>query len=119
MRLHFIVFLIVVLFTSTIVRNQALSSQWNPIKHLNDKHVIDIATYAVAEINVPSHKDYKLKSISSGETKTLRDEVGTFYHLKIGAGYKDHVDFYDVIVLENLKYKFKSLIYDELKPRHN
>lgn len=105
--------------TSTIVRSQALSGQWNPIKHLNDAHVIDIATYAVAEIEVPSHKDFKLKSISSGETKTLIDEVGTCYHLKIVAGNYNHVDFYDVAVLENLKYKFRSLVYDELKPRRH
>jgi len=64
MRLHYIVFLLVVLLTSTIVRNEALSGQWNPIKDINDPHVIDLANYAVAEIDVPSHDDFKLKYIS-------------------------------------------------------
>jgi len=50
--------------TSTIVRNEALSGQWNPIKDINDPHVIDLANYAVAEIDVPSHDDFKLKYIS-------------------------------------------------------
>ncbi|CAL5214641.1 unnamed protein product [Lathyrus oleraceus] len=105
MKFQYVFLLFVVLMTSTIgVKNQVIASVWNPIKDVNDPHVIDIAKYAVTEQDKKAKLNLKLDKVISGETKV---EVGTTYCLNISASDNIVSNKYNVVVLE--KKHFRNL----------
>jgi len=60
--------LFVVLMTYADARKQPLSDGWNPIKDINDPHVIDIANFAVIEFNKQTRATLKFEKVIKAES---------------------------------------------------
>ncbi|KDP21894.1 hypothetical protein JCGZ_03032 [Jatropha curcas] len=83
----------------------ALVGGWQPIKNLNDPHVVEIANYAVGEYNKRSTANLKLGKVVKGETQVV---AGTNYRLVLevnGGASKD----YEAVVWEKTWENFKNL----------
>ncbi|ONK59770.1 uncharacterized protein A4U43_C08F10460 [Asparagus officinalis] len=86
-----------------------LAGGWTPIKNLNDKHVIDIANFAVSEYNNNANSLAKLalSKVLKGETQVV---AGINYKLVIETkSDKGVVRNYEVIVWEKEWEKFRQL----------
>ncbi|CAK7344942.1 unnamed protein product [Dovyalis caffra] len=98
--------LLLLLFAITVVVvDAALAGGWSPIKDLKDKHVVEIAEYAVAEHNKHEQSSLKLESIVKGESQVV---AGTNYRLVLavkGGAYKK----YQAVVYERPWENFRNL----------
>lgn len=106
MRLQSVVFLLLGFLATMSVRNQAIAGGWEPIKNINDPHVIDIANYAVTEHDRQAGLNLKLEKVISGETKVVD---GIIYCLNITASDGSASNKFNLAVLEKLEQHFRNL----------
>ncbi|QHO51103.1 hypothetical protein HN51_002854 [Arachis hypogaea] len=80
----------------------------NPIKNLNDPHVVDIAQFAVTDYNKQSAAHLKLVKINNGYTQVVSGGVNYNLLLLTFGGLPDNR--YEAIVFENNSQNSRKLI---------
>ncbi|KAK7331127.1 hypothetical protein VNO77_25341 [Canavalia gladiata] len=99
--------LLVILFASMIVRNEAIPGGWTPIKNLKDPHVQQIANFAVIEYDKQSGANLKLVNVIRGDTQVV---AGISYRLVLAASNGPSTGKYQAVVLEKAGLQDKKLI---------
>ncbi|MED6118596.1 hypothetical protein PIB30_004201 [Stylosanthes scabra] len=109
MARHFII-LTVLLFASAsafAARVGGIPGGWTPIKNLqNDRHVAEIADYAVSEYDSRSGAKLKLVKVVKGETQVV---AGTNYRLVLEVTDGSKTQDYQAVVWEKTWEHFKNL----------
>ncbi|KAL1334519.1 hypothetical protein AAHE18_11G182300 [Arachis hypogaea] len=86
----------------------------NPIKNLNDPHVVDIAQFAVTEHNKQSAAHLKLVKINNGYTQVVSGGINYSLLLSTFGGLSSR---YEAIVFENNSQNSRKLI--SFRPLHD
>ncbi|CAK7323262.1 unnamed protein product, partial [Dovyalis caffra] len=91
----------------TVMMVDAVLPGWTPIEDLKDKHVVDIAKFAITEYNKEAKAKLELASIVKGDS--LQVKTGALYRLVLAV--KEEPDKkYETGVCESLN-NFKTLVY--------
>ncbi|KAL9398047.1 hypothetical protein Peur_007008 [Populus x canadensis] len=88
---------------TVVVVDAALLGGWSPIKDLKDKHVVEIAEFAVAEHNKEAKSNLMLESIVKGESQVVS---GRNYRLVLAVKGRANAKYQAVVYekpWENLK----------------
>ncbi|KAG5242379.1 cysteine proteinase inhibitor [Salix suchowensis] len=88
---------------TVVVIDAALLGGWSPIEDLKDKHVVEIAEFAVAEHNKEVKSNLKLESIVKGESQVVIARITRQLILTVKGGKADEQYEAVVNVSENLK----------------
>ncbi|GKV49016.1 hypothetical protein SLEP1_g55790 [Rubroshorea leprosula] len=80
---------------------------WQPIKNLNDPHLLEIARFAVSEFNKQSKMNLTLDGILKGEKQIVS---GVNYRLNLAVEDGSQRKLYEAIVWEKDGESFKKLI---------
>ncbi|KAJ6700348.1 CYSTEINE PROTEINASE INHIBITOR 5 [Salix purpurea] len=105
MKLQVLALSLLFIAATVVVIDAALVGGWSPIEDLKDKHVVEIAEFAVAEHNKEVKSNLKLESIVKGESQVVS---GTNYRLVLavtGGAYAK----YQAVVYEKPWEQLKSL----------
>ncbi|TKY72236.1 Cysteine proteinase inhibitor 5 [Spatholobus suberectus] len=113
MRYHSLIFLSLVLAFAA-ARPETIPGGWTPIKDVKERHVVEIANYAVSEYDKRSGAKLKLVKVVKGETQVV---AGTNYRLVLKAKDGSATMNYEAVVWEKTWLHFRNLT--SFKPLHS
>ncbi|KAK7282451.1 hypothetical protein RIF29_11235 [Crotalaria pallida] len=102
---------IVVVSTSTSTSSEAVRGRggvWIPIKNVNERNVVEVAKFAVAEYDSATDATLRLRRVIKGEKQVV---AGTTYRLVLAASDNNN---YEAVVLEKPWLRYRSL--DSFRP---
>ncbi|CAJ1962638.1 unnamed protein product [Sphenostylis stenocarpa] len=105
MRYHCLVLLSLML-VSYAACSDAVLGGWRPVKDLKERHVVEIAEYAVSEYDKRSGAKLKLVSVVKGETQVV---AGTNYRLVLKTKDGSAINNYEAVVWEKTWLNFRNL----------
>ncbi|RDY02672.1 Cysteine proteinase inhibitor 5, partial [Mucuna pruriens] len=112
-RLHYLLLLSFVLVFYA-AQSETILGGWTPIKDIKDRHVAEIASYAVSEYDKRSGAKLKLVKVVKGETQVV---AGTNYRLVLKAKDGSATANYEAFVWEKTWLHFRNLT--SFKPLHS
>lgn len=110
MRLHRVVILALLFLSlsafSAAQKKEGMVGGWTPIKDLRDRHVAEIAEFAVTEYDKQSGSKLELVKVLKGETQVV---AGTSYRLVLAAKDGSVTNNYEALVWEKPWLHFRNL----------
>jgi len=94
------------MLVSYAARSEAVPGGWEPIKDVKEKHVVEIAEYAVSEYDKRSGAKLKLVNVVKGATQVV---AGTNYRLVLKTKGGSAATNYEAVVWEKTWLHFRNL----------